>query len=283
MTRPLAASEVDENGTRVASGPESPPIDVLVATYNSAETLAGTLDSARRLLPVHCLIVVDRHSQDGTLDIARAAGARVLVDDIGLGYARNAALRAADTDPVLFLDSDVTVVRPDFYARAREQQARGGTAAVVGMSVGHRFRYGLPLGLTLVGREWALRAAIPDAVQGRETYYLQRAARRDRLEVRYVPEAMVHRGTYRRERHWAEFQGASIRLSSGRNPRELAYAGVVVLLMHMNSKRPRHILYSPVFYGKLVRGFLDPARWARLSRSAGRPGGSGVGADPRPE
>ena len=77
---------------------------------------------------------------------------------------------------------------------------------------------------------------------------------------------MVHSGTYRGSPRWPEFQGAAIRRSSGWNPRELVYAGMVVLLIHMNSRRPRHILYSPVFYGKLLRGFLDPGRWGQLDR-----------------
>jgi len=259
---------------RPDDGPPVQGVDVLVATYNSAETLSDTLEAARSLLPVHCLIVVDRASTDGTVDIARRFGARVLSDEVGLGYARNRALQAADTDPVLFLDSDVRVVRPDFYREAVREFARPRTVAVVGMSVGHAFRYGLPLGLTLIGRVWSLCAAIPDRAQGRETYYLQRAARRVRGRVRYIPDAMVHSGTYRRAPNWPEFQGASIRLSSGRNPRELAYAGVVVLLMHMNSKRPRNVLYSPIFFGKLLRGFIHPDRWGRLTRVPEGPRGS---------
>ncbi len=246
-----------------------PPIDVLVATYGSAETLAETLESARRLLPIHCLIVVDRPSPDRTLEIARSMGARVFSDSTGLGSARNRALREADTDPVVFLDSDVRIARPDFYERARREYARPRTAAVVGMAVGHRFRYGLPLGLTLLGRSWALSAGMPDAAQGRETYYLQRAARQRKEQVRYVPDSMVHHGTYRADPHWAEFQGASIRTASGWSPRELAYSGEVVLLMHMNSGRARNVLYSPVFYAKLMRGFLAPARWGPVER--GRP------------
>lgn len=247
-----------------------PPVDVLMATYNSAETLAESLESARRLIPIHCLLVADRESTDGSPEIARRFGAKVLSDRSGLGNARNLTLRAADTDPVLFLDSDVRIVRPDFYSEATRQFSQPRTAAAVGQSVGHHFRYGLPLGLTLIGRQWSLEAAIPEKVQSRETYYFQRAARRARLQVRYVPEAMIHRGTYRRAPYWPEFQGASIRFTSGWNPREVAYAGVVVLLMHMNSRSPRNVLYSPVFFGKLLRGFLAPSRWGQLDRSRSR-------------
>lgn len=245
-----------------------PPVDVLVATYESAATLAETLAAVRHHLPVHHLIVVDRSSHDGSPEIARAAGAVVYDDPIGLGRARNLALERADTDPVLFVDSDVVIERPDFYARALEAYARPRTAAVVGMAMGHAFRYGLPLGLTLLGRRFALDARIPDEVQGRETYFLQRAVRREGLRVRYVLDAMRHHGTYRSAPHWPEFQGAAIRRTSGWNPRELTYAGLVVVLMHVNSGRVRNFVYSPVFFLKLLRGFLDPGRWARLDRSA---------------
>ncbi len=248
------------------SSPKTPPVDVLIGTYNSGATIREALEAIHRFIPVHCLIVVDRQSTDGTVEIVREFGGRILPDPSGLGFARNAALRAADTDPVLFVDSDVRIVRPDFYSIAVQEYARPGTAAVVGLSVGHRFRYGLPLGLTLTGRAWSLGARIPDSVQSRETYYLQRAARFQRKRVRYVDDAMVHYGTYRSVRHWPEFQGAWIRSTSGWSVRELAYAGEVVLLIHMNSRRPRNLLYSPIFYGKLIRGFLQPDRWARLER-----------------
>jgi glycosyltransferase involved in cell wall biosynthesis len=253
--------------THAAPTTSGPPVDVLVATYQSASTLDAALTAIRANVPVHCLIVVDRPGTDGSAEIAARHGARVLSDATGLGSARNAALAAADTDPVLFVDSDVRIAGPGFYPEARRQFARPSTAAVVGMSIGHRFRYGLPLGLTLIGRAWSLRAGIPDRAQGRETYYLQRAARSEHLAVRYVPDAMIHAGTYRADPTWPEFQGASIRLASGWNPRELAYAGVVVLLMHLNSRRPRNVAYSPVFYAKLLRGFLAPERWSRLDRA----------------
>jgi glycosyltransferase involved in cell wall biosynthesis len=253
--------------TSTADAPPRPAVDVLVASYQSAGTLDAALTAVRANVPVHCLIVVDRPGTDGSAEIARRHGARVISDDIGLGAARNRALAAADTDPVLFVDSDVRITGPEFYAAARHEFARPGTAAVVGMSVGHRFRYGLPLGLTLIGRTWSLRAGIPDGAQGRETYYLQRAAREQHLRVRYVPDAMVHAGTYRADPAWPEFQGASIRLASGWDPREVAYAAVVILLMHMNGRRARHVLYSPIFFAKLLRGFLAPRRWSRIDRA----------------
>ncbi len=282
---PGASPPVPRESEPYPAGPPGPPIDVLVATYNSGQTLAESLASARRHLPIRHLIVVDHQSTDGTKAIARSFGAELIDEQAGLGRARNAALEAAGTEPVLFLDSDVVIVRPDFYPRACQEFRRPGTVAVVGMSVGHRFAYGLPLGLTMIGRAWSLRAGIPDAVLSRETYYLQRAARAERLRVRYVPEAMRHYGTYRAQSNWAEFQGAWVRLVSRGSPRELAYSYLVILLISANAGTARALAFSPLFALHLTRGFLDPQRWARLVRTAGArspaaPSGSAPAAQP---
>jgi hypothetical protein len=250
------------------SGPTG-EVDVLVATYESGQTLERALVSVRRMVPVRRLIVVDRSSRDSTREIAARFGAEIYDDPIGLGYARNLALAKAETDWVLFLDGDVEIVRRDFFARARGEAQRSGTGAVVGASVGHPFQYGLPLGLTLIDRRLAMRAEIPDRVQGRETYFLQRRLRRERRKVRYVPDAMRHFGTFRSAPGWPEFQGASIRLAAGWDPREVAYAGLVVGLMHANSGCARHVLYTPIFFLRLLRGYLAPRRWGRLARTPG--------------
>lgn len=257
---------------RTADAPRSvlPPIDVLVATFNSAQDLRPCLAAVRAYLPVHRLIVVDRNSTDGTPAIAREFGAEVYSEEIGLGYARTFALAKAETPFVLFVDSDVILRRPDFYPRALEAISRPRTAAVVGTPVGHEFLYGLPFGLTLLDRRWATSIELPGDAQGFETYYFRRALRKEGRRVRYVPEAMEHRSAYRGGT-WPEWQGAQMRLAAGVSPYELTYAFFVVLLIHMNSRRPKNILYTPVFYLKLLRGFIAPDRWRYLDRRTRQP------------
>jgi glycosyltransferase involved in cell wall biosynthesis len=246
-------------------GDRLPPVDILVATYNSARDLDACLGAARDLLPIGRLIVVDRNSTDGTPEIARRHGAEVHFEDVGLGYARTLALDLASSELVLFLDGDVIVRRRDFYSRALALLREPGVGAVVGTALGHPFLYGLPLGLTLLRRDWARSVSIPAAAQGAETYYLRRALRRQRLRVRYVPEAMEHRSIYR-VRNWPEWQGAQLRRAAGPSVRELAYALEVVLLIHLNSRKLRNVLYTPVFWVKLLRGFFAPDRWGTLDR-----------------
>jgi glycosyltransferase involved in cell wall biosynthesis len=239
-------------------------VDVLVSTFNSARDLAECLDAARRFLPVHRLIVVDHQSTDGTQEIARRCGAEVHEETVGLGYSRTLALSLAETPWVLFLDSDVILRSPTFYHDAAQRAVRPHVGAVVGMAVGHTFRYGLPFGLTLLPLEWARSVTIPPQVNARETFYFQQALRRAGRRVEYVLDAMEHRSLYRG--HKPEWEGANTRLVAGWSVRQLAYAAAVVLLIHMNSGRPKNVLYSAIFYAKFLRGFLRPDRWRVLDR-----------------
>jgi glycosyltransferase involved in cell wall biosynthesis len=250
---------------------DAPPqtVDVLVSTFNSARDLEECFRAARQYLPVHRLIVVDHHSTDGTREIVRRWGGQLHDEDVGLGYSRTLALSLAETPWVLFLDSDVIVRSPTFFAEASQLLRRPGTGAVVGMAVGHRFRYGLPLGLTLLPLAWARQVVIPPNISARETFYFQQALRRDHHKVAYVLDAMEHRSLYRG--HKPEWEGANTRLVAGWSLYQLAYALVVILLIHMNSGRPRNLAYTPIFYAKFLRGFLQPERWRILDRRTEAP------------
>jgi len=237
-----------------------------MVTFNSASHLEQSLASIRATVPVHHLIVVDRFSTDGTAEIARRFGARVESEESGVGAARLTALGLADTELALFVDGDVIIKRPDFYRAALAQLGRPRTAAVVGSAIGHPFEYGLPLGLTLFRRDWGRRAGMALEAQGQETIAFRRAVRRHREKVRYVPDAMDHRGTFRRVRTWPEWQGAQTRLVAGRSPYELAYSFLVILLIHLNSRKLRNVAYTPVFWVKFLRGYTHPERWRTLDR-----------------
>jgi hypothetical protein len=82
------------------------PISVCMIVRNEQINLPAALESVRRVAAE--LVVVDTGSDDRSVEIARAAGARVLQipwqDDFSL--ARNVALRAARQDWILSLDAD---------------------------------------------------------------------------------------------------------------------------------------------------------------------------------
>jgi glycosyltransferase involved in cell wall biosynthesis len=253
------------NSTKRSAVPP-PTVDVLMITFNSAAYLESCLSALRSYIPIHHLIVVDRFSTDRTPDIAARFGAQVHSEESGGGPARARALSMADTEYALFVDSDVILRRPDFFSRAFELLHRPRTAAVVGTAKGHPFEYGLPLGLTLFRVDWGRRAGMATQGQGQETYNFRMAARRQRLKVRYVPEAMDHRGTFRRVRTWPEWQGAQTRLVAGGSLSEIGYSLLVILLIHLNSRSLRNIAYTPIFWVKFLRGYARPDRWRLIDR-----------------
>lgn len=85
---------------------------MVIPVYNSADTLTRCLASvaASRRQPDEC-IVVDDGCTDGSAEIARSAGVRVVSvpnGPTGPGNARNVGAAAATGDVLFFLDADVT-------------------------------------------------------------------------------------------------------------------------------------------------------------------------------
>jgi glycosyltransferase involved in cell wall biosynthesis len=84
--------------------PSTLPITLLVMTYNEAENIARCLDSVPFAAEK---IVVDSGSNDATVAIAQAHGARTVTQAwLGFGAQRNFASTVATHDWILFLDAD---------------------------------------------------------------------------------------------------------------------------------------------------------------------------------
>lgn len=83
------------------------PVSIVIPTLNEAEAIGTVI---RELPPAYAadIIVADSGSTDGTQDIARSAGARVI--EAGRGYGRACARGAAAADPasrvIVYLDGD---------------------------------------------------------------------------------------------------------------------------------------------------------------------------------
>ncbi len=81
-----------------------PACDLILPCRDEAAALRGLLPRVPRDLSV---IVVDNGSCDGTADVARSLGARVVVEDTpGYGAAVQAGLHAATNSYVAFMDGD---------------------------------------------------------------------------------------------------------------------------------------------------------------------------------
>jgi glycosyltransferase involved in cell wall biosynthesis len=104
---------------------EAPLVSVTVPTYNCARTLPLCLQSVlRQDYPRLELLVVDGYSRDGSAQVARDLGARVLFCPGKLLAARALGVRESRGELVLLLDAD-QVLKPGAIARAVAMMAQG--------------------------------------------------------------------------------------------------------------------------------------------------------------
>ncbi len=85
-------------------------VTAVIPNWNRAALLAATLESLRaQTAPPAEIIVVDNGSTDDSVEVARAAGARVIRMDSNMGFARavNAGIAAARAEFIAILNNDV--------------------------------------------------------------------------------------------------------------------------------------------------------------------------------
>jgi glycosyltransferase involved in cell wall biosynthesis len=136
---------------------------VVIPCRNAENTVADTVRSAfAQTEPPLEVLVVDDASTDSSADVARRAGARVVVNRTrrNAGGARNAGIAAAKGDAFAFLDADA-VAPPDWLSRARAAFERDPAVVAVGGRIanGRPGRWG-ELDWFLNHSEW-IRAAEP--------------------------------------------------------------------------------------------------------------------------
>ena len=95
----------------------NPDFSVIIPTYFEERALKGTLSSIERASSGHSTetIIVDGGSTDRTVDIANQFTQNIhVLDQRGIGLARNHGARHARGDVLVFLDSD-TMVPENFF------------------------------------------------------------------------------------------------------------------------------------------------------------------------
>lgn len=126
-------------------------VSVVMPAYNEASGIAAVITAFRKLPEVDEVVVADNNSSDGTADVARAAGAKVVHErKQGYGHASKSALMAAGSDYVVIVESDSTFYAEDirkFLSYAGEFDVVFGTRTSksciwTGANMGWFLRYG---------------------------------------------------------------------------------------------------------------------------------------------
>jgi rSAM/selenodomain-associated transferase 2 len=94
-------------------------LSVIIPALDEARCIGATLDAAARLGAGVEVIVVDGGSADGTREVARGRGARVVEAERGRGAQMHAGARASSGEVLWFLHAD-TLAPPDAVERIAE-------------------------------------------------------------------------------------------------------------------------------------------------------------------
>jgi len=213
------------------------------------------------------IVVVDHNSRDDTEKIAEKFGARIIYEDTGLGHARQVCFENVSTSFIVFVDSDVEILRADFLQQSLRILQNESFGAVVGMSVGHKFAYGLPASLLVLRMKDFHGKIIPDYIDARETFFIQNRLDSLNLKTMYIFSAMKHSSQFRKYK--PEWEGANTRILPSPMIKELGFTMKVILLLTLNSRNSANVLYLPIFYLKFLRGFLNPGPWLKIRRAEG--------------
>ena len=113
-------------------------VSFIIPAYNEETELPSTLDSiydAARAVGCDCeIVVVDDASTDGTAELARRLGARVIsISRRQIAAARNAGARAARGEVFIFVDADTHIVPQHISGvlAALERGCAGGGARIL--------------------------------------------------------------------------------------------------------------------------------------------------------
>ena len=91
-----------------------PYLSIVIPTLNEERNIGRLINGVNRIIQKYTseIIIVDGHSGDRTVEIARKHGAKVIYDDVGKGSALIKGLKASRGSIIIAMDADLSH-RPD--------------------------------------------------------------------------------------------------------------------------------------------------------------------------
>jgi LmbE family N-acetylglucosaminyl deacetylase len=123
-------------------------VSCVIAAYNEERTLACVIEAVRRVPEIAEIVVVSDGSTDGTADVARRAGADVVVrlpKNLGKGGAVMAGARRASHPVLLLIDADLEHLKPSEISGLIRPVLSGGFAMSLGVLDGDLLQNVLPI------------------------------------------------------------------------------------------------------------------------------------------
>jgi glycosyltransferase involved in cell wall biosynthesis len=250
---------------------------------------------SRRFIPNCRLIVVDHHSNDGTLEVLKSHGASIYFDDTSLGHARQLLFEKSTSRILLMFDSDVVIDEEGWYKKAiqlldgkSEDGKRIGAIALlpsanppVELEKFKRFWWRLVPSMernffvthsTLFLRESVQGIRIPECLGAAEDVYIWLHIRKMGYESRTMTVAGIHYFTLSEKK--GRWMGANLRILQsvvGQDVLQFVVRNVLLypLLAFVAAaftRDPRVLEYNiRRWFGYLV-GYLFPARYWQIDR-----------------
>ena len=266
-------------------------VDVAVMTYNSEKYLKESLSSLLKAVPVNRLIVIDHYSSDRTVKIAREYGAEVHYENIGLGYARQLALKYIETPIFYFHDSDVVYHPPYNWAeKAIQRFQKDPCLASIVAKVSYtnypttRAKYvrfwwshvpaletrGFTTGSTFIRKQAVEDIKIPPLLDAREDRFIELHILKKKLKIDYIRVEGIHHFDYTAEKgYWA---GANERLLVGSKAlpyllvRRILTAPVKAIPPMLAYKDPNILIWNTTHWLHFLKGFLNPIKYRKMRR-----------------
>jgi glycosyltransferase involved in cell wall biosynthesis len=265
------------------------PVDVFIPTYNSEAHLQACISSVMRSLPVKRIVLVDHHSSDGTLEIARRNRCDVVQEEKGLGYARQLSIDLSSTEVFAMVESDLVYDEFDWFKSAinllkdkvgavvayvprRSSDTRGGYAEFWSRYTPLQSRrHGFSAGSTLFRKEAVSGIRVPYFLNAYEDIFIMREMAKRGWSYKTLEVRGTHHSDFESTVK-ARWYGANARILYGLEPddatllRRHVTLPAMGLVAALGSRRPGIFTWSVAFSANFLLGWSSPAKFSHLRR-----------------